>query len=107
MPPPIIEVTQEAARLDGVAIRPEMGRRQPVHEGAARDGEEFLARELRGFRVRIGSGNFASGAGCALVQPANHATVRPTGANRYHAQSLPGPTFPRHFVPGNSSVAAS
>jgi hypothetical protein len=40
---PVIEVAQEAARLHRVAVRPEVGGRQPVHQGMAGDGQELLA----------------------------------------------------------------
>jgi hypothetical protein len=43
VPPPIIEVAQEAAHLHHVAVRPCAGHRQTIHQRRARHRQEFLA----------------------------------------------------------------
>ena len=57
-----------------------MGRRQPVDEGTARDGEEFLARGLRGFRVRIGRGYPAIGGAASSASPITLLSALPAPA---------------------------
>src|SRR5262249_41803677 len=43
MPPPVVEIAHEAARLAGLALRPTLVVRQAVEQRMARDGQELLA----------------------------------------------------------------
>ena len=53
MPPPVVEVAQETARLPMVAVGPEARHRQAVEQCVARNGEELLASPGSGGRMRI------------------------------------------------------
>ena len=55
MAAPIVEIAHEAARLAGIAVRPQARLRQPVQQRVARDGQKFLPRRSRRrLGVRVG-----------------------------------------------------
>ena len=56
----------------------------------------YLARGLRGLRVRIGGGDPGTGGTDVLVRLADHTAVHPTDAGYCHASNLHPPLFLRH-----------
>src|SRR5262249_51123965 len=99
MTAPIVEVAHETACLCGVAVGPQIGGRQTVHEGMARDGQELLAAAAR--RNRRGR-----------VPPRGGAQAPPTPAPPAPPRSLlppvsmPGPS-PPHLPARPRSIAGA
>ena len=113
---PVIEIAHEAARLHGVAVGPQAGGRQPVHEGMAGDGQELLAAVAgSGPRVGVlhGDRDGAPGAFSARAVPPDAWTSLETPAiamphlpKSGHSKSA-RPAFPRLSVVGRSPPAAA